>query len=102
MLFAKQIALFHIQFSDNNFNQTGWSQRHAPSHEQYEDWNDPEGKIWSVVAFQKTEGDIVRTKRAIFTLDPKTKYREIIGEWKYPDANLTKCKGLQNYIFFVS
>ena len=81
------------QYSDDNFNQT-WGVTHAPSHEQYEDWNNPDGKIWSSVAFEKQENDILKTKRAIYTLDPKTKKREIIGEWNYHDANLTQCKGL--------
>ena len=82
------------QYSDNNFNQT-WGAKHSPSHEQYEDWNNPDGKIWSSVAFEKTENEIVKTKRAIFTLDPVTRKREIIGEWNYQDANLTKCKGMK-------
>ena len=79
-------------FSDDNFNQT-WNQRHSPSHEQYENWSDPDGKIWSAIALEREDGDILHTKRAIFTLDPKTHRREIIGEWNYADANLTKCLG---------
>merc|ERR1711963_201215 len=60
-------------YSDDNFNQT-WGQKHAPSHEQYEDWNDPDGKIWSAVALETKDGeDIVNTKRAIFNFDPKTR-----------------------------
>ena len=86
------------EYNDNNFNQT-WGSAHSPSHEQYEDWNDPYGKIWSVVAFERTDGDIVQTKRAIFTLDPKTKKREVVGEWSYADANLTICKG--SYIIIL-
>ena len=81
-------------FRDNNFNQT-WSQWHSPSHEQYENWTDPNGKIWSAIALQKQEGDnIIHTKRAIFTLDPTTHVREIIGEWNYTDVDLTKCSGM--------
>ena len=87
-------------FSDDNFNQThDWVQTHQPSHEQYEDWNDPNGKIWSSVAFEKVENDendemeTVYTKRAIFALDPKTKKREVVGEWHYSPANITKCTG---------
>ena len=67
---------------------------HEPSHEQYDDWTDPEGKIWSAIALSDFEEyPIVHTKRAIFTLDPKTKTRSIVGEWLYPDVNLTKCTG---------
>ena len=83
------------EFNDNNFDQD-WTLWHEPSHEQYEDWNNPNGKIWSTIALQKMEGDIMHTKRAIFTLNPTTQVREIIGEWNYTDANLTKCSGMYN------
>ena len=89
--------LGHYVFSDDNFGQD-WNQKHMPSHEQYEDYHDPDGKIWSAIALEKQEGDIVQTKRAIYTLDPRTKRREIISEWNYTDANLTKCDGKKIFI----
>ena len=82
------------EFSDDNFNQD-WYGRHSPSHEQYENWNDPNGKIWHVISLEKREGDILHTKRGIYTLDPTTQMREIIGEYSYADADLARCSGTQ-------
>ena len=49
------------------------------------------GIVWSTVAAHKYEGDIGVNKRAIFTLDPSTKKREIVGEWFYNETDLSLC-----------
>ena len=47
--------------------------------------------MWSTAAAQKYEGDIGVNKRVIFTLDPSTNKREVVGEWFYHDTDLSLC-----------
>ena len=47
--------------------------------------------MWSTAAAQKYDGDIGVNKRVIFTLDPSTGRREVVGEWFYNDTDLSLC-----------
>ena len=49
------------------------------------------GKIWSTSAAHKYDGNIGTNKRTVFTLDPETREREVIGEWSYKETDLTLC-----------
>jgi len=68
----------------------GFHSQHSPAHEQY----GADGKIWSSAAVHKYEGDIGKNKRVIYTLDPVTMKREVVGEWTFADTNLTLCTGM--------
>ena len=35
---------------------------------------------------------IGKNKRVIYTLDPETQKREVVGEWVFKDTNLDLCK----------
>ena len=47
--------------------------------------------MWSTAAAQKYDGDIGVNKRVIFTLDPSTGRRKVVGEWFYDDTDLSLC-----------
>jgi len=79
------------QYDDGDWSD-GWSSIQSPAHEQY----DQNGKIWSSAGMIKEEEGlpIVHLKRVVFTLDPETRRREIVGEFPYEDIDLTKCAGM--------
>jgi len=85
----KMEALGGPGYQDNDFL-GGFSNQHSPAHEQY----GADGKIWSSAAVHKYEGDIGKNKRVIYTLDPDTMKREVVGEWTFADTNLTLCTGM--------
>ena len=40
------------------------------------------------------DGDIGKNKRVIYTLNPETQKREVVGEWYFNDTDLSLCKVL--------
>ena len=38
------------------------------------------------------DGDIGKNKRVIYTLNPETQMREVVGEWHFNDTDLSLCK----------
>jgi len=82
--------LEHYAYDDGDWTD-GWDAIQSPAHEHY----DENGKIWSSAGMIKQDGDtIVHLKRVVFTLDPETRRREIVGEFAYADIDLTKCTGM--------
>jgi len=83
------VAISNYEYKDDDWL-GGFSDKHSPAHEAY----DSNGKIWSSAAVHKYEGDIGKNKRVVYTLDPKTQKREVVGEWNFPDTDLSLCTGL--------
>ena len=40
------------------------------------------------------DGAIGKNKRVIFTLNPETQKREVVGEWHFKDTNISLCQVL--------
>jgi len=68
----------------------GFRSFHSPAHEQY----DETGRVWSSAGVQKQEGGSILLSRIVFTLDPETHKREVVGEFPYADIDLSKCTGV--------
>ena len=86
----KNKYLEHYQYDDGDWT-NGWQTIQSPAHEHY----DQNGKIWSSAGMIKQDGDTVfHLKRVVFTLDPVTRRREIVGEFPYEDIDLTLCTGM--------
>merc|ERR1711953_1386228 len=79
---------------DGNFLGEGFHSQHSAAHEQYEG----DGRIWSSAAVHKYDDDgIGKNKRVIFTLNPETQKREVVGEWHFNDTDLSLCKKGEPY-----
>jgi len=79
----------HYEYKDNDFLGEGFGSQHSAAHEQY----DADGsRVWSSAAVHKYDGPIGKNKRVIYTLDPETQKREVVGEWVFKDTNLDLCK----------
>jgi len=79
----------HYEYKDNDFLGEGFGSQHSAAHEQY----DADGsRVWSSAAVHKYDGPIGKNKRVIYTLDPETQKREVVGEWYFKDTNLDLCK----------
>jgi len=84
----KMVDIGGYEYKEEDDFLGGFGNQHSPAHEQYGD----DGKIWSSAAVHKYEGDIGQNKRVIYTLDPVTQKREVVGEWTFADTNLTLCE----------
>merc|ERR1712130_1034310 len=76
---------------EGNFLGDGFHNQHSAAHEQY----DSDGRVWSSATVHRYEdegGMIGQNKRVIFTLNPETQKRELVGEWHFADTNLTLCQ----------
>merc|ERR1712055_984471 len=79
----------HYEYKEEgNFLGDGFHNQHSAAHEQY----DSDGRVWSSAAVHKYDGEIGKNKRVIFTLNPETQKREMVGEWHFSDTNLTLCQ----------
>merc|ERR1719361_2343142 len=79
----------HYEYKEEgNFLGEGFGSQHSAAHEQY----DSDGRVWSSAAVHKYDGAIGKNKRVIFTLNPESQKREMVGEWHFEDTNLTLCQ----------
>jgi len=78
---------------DGNFLGDGFHNQHSAAHEQY----DADGRVWSSAAVHKYDGDIGKNKRVIYTLNPETQKREVVGEWHFNDTDISLCKDGEPY-----